>query len=188
MNTIKTSDIKSYASIVEDIKNNWLYHNSEAERFKKLYDMATMPGPGTEISIKEKQDSFVLGTKTHPSKMNDKPYPNKVSKKETFEDVIICILNEKGRPMYSSELVNSYELKKAVKIERKNFSSKLAIVAKTKNSIINNEYKELPNNIRFWWGLKDWYRGDDFESPFKDKIMIEAEKIGGPELFNKKAI
>jgi hypothetical protein len=174
--------MKSFKNILDEIKEAWLMHESEASKFRRLYETALhqhlinedFASVSDEPIEKVVQETLQFQERRFPSRMNE--VNNPPNSKATFEEVILQIFNDTGTPMHGGELLDEFYKRTGRKLNRKNFSSKTAITAKTKKSIKNQEFKEFPNHYRFWWGLTEWFDGNEFSNDFKEKIMIKADK------------
>lgn len=154
---------KTFAEHIEEIKREYEFHSEEARKFKALLDAAG-------ISLTTKTNGYNVPAKNE--------IPLLQQKKPTFESYIVEILKEGDTPRLTRELQEEYKKKTGIELISKNFSSKLSIAAaKTHPLIKNYEFKQFPSEIRFWWGLTDFFKGQKFKPEYEDKILV---KVGYP--------
>ncbi len=157
------------AELIEKIASQYEYHLKIAKKLKAMLDAA------------ELVDKQVI---TYPSAMNGnsnleinaKELPkDKISspEKKTFERWIQEILSD-GKPRTVRMLMNKYYELTSIEIDRNGFSSRLSGIFTNKNSIRSVEFKEYPNEIRYWWCLAEWFDGHKLKQAYIEKINLDA--------------
>lgn len=162
--TVKSmpDNLKSYNDILAEVKANYEFHREEATRFKRLLDAVIDFAPEPIAPTVNINHKTVIQKQIPQAKVKANP-------ERTFEDIIIEILND-GMPRTGRDLSLEYLKRTGLEYSRKDFASRLAMVKKSKGTFKNIEYREFPTENRFWWGLTDWYEGNDLKKEFKDKI------------------
>jgi hypothetical protein len=152
----KYKDIKD-EELVELFKYKYTYHSAEAKKYKTFLDMYN--------SAFKDLDSEIVSTIEPERKADDNnAIQHKSDSKKTFEEVIIEMLNS-GKPMTAKMLLNKYSTLGLKEVTLKDFSSKLSMRSKA-GHIKNAKFNEYPTDQRFWWGLSDWFDGDNLKDEY----------------------
>lgn len=99
----------------------------------------------------------------------------KPSKTLTLAERAGKILNKVKTPLTSRELL---DLINSTWDDRqwgfKNFSGRWSHVYRDKNKPFKvREYPENPNEIKFFYGLKIWFIGDDFKEEYRNRLIVK---------------
>lgn len=133
-------ETKGYDKIISDIREQYSYHKEEADKFFNLLKAAE------QLSAPENSSA--------PASVN--AVNTELNGKRTFESIIMEILNRENRPVPSAELRAMYKSVTNKDVVRKNFASKMSMLAK-KGKI---ECKEMGKQ-NFCWGLKSVFEAID---------------------------
>lgn len=152
----KYKDIKD-EELIELFKYKYTYHSSEAKKYKTFLDMYNS-------AFKDLDYKTVDSIESERSVIEKNITPQKPNIKKTFEEIIIEILNS-GKPMTAKMLLNKYSTLGLKEVTLKDFSSKLSMRSKA-GHIRNAKFNEYPTDQRFWWGMSDWFDGDNLKDEY----------------------
>lgn len=171
--------------IIQGIKSKYEYHRRQSERYKGMltaYGLTLDGGVQGEEILAELKGSNI----EESGGINDvsESSENDTIGKPTFHANVLDILKEHGRPMTVNELNLTFNERTGKSIPRNSFSSKLSLNAKNLRKIRMQAYPKLPIEQRYWWGLSEWFSGNDFKSEYRAKI-VALPSIEN-DMFNKK--
>jgi hypothetical protein len=80
--------------------------------------------------------------------------------------------------MMTRDLFEKYKTKTGkTDMKQKDFSSKLSMRAAIENPKLKNAvYVDWPVFERYWWGLSEWFEGDDFKPEMKTQKANEGKR------------
>jgi hypothetical protein len=161
--------------LMQVIESKLNYHINEAnthlEQARK-YDMMLRAAKENKNNEKKnegkpsliaKDDDLIAKSSVKRTLIVKKPYP------KTFENIIIEILSD-GYPRTVNQLRKNYYERMGINLSPKDMSSKLSIRAKNGGRIKNFSVPELPIHKRYWWGLKEWFNGNEMKEEYRQKI------------------
>jgi len=143
--------MKTTEDLINEAKELFKFYSSEAEKLKQIIDSAESTKPKLFQSISNGNGRVKL----------------------SFEGIILNILSD-GSPRTTRMLMEEVEARTGnTSLNRKGFSSRLAIFSKNKRLIRNCHFEEAPNNSKYWWGKSDWFNGNFFTPEYLKRIPKE---------------
>ena len=153
---INYKDIKD-EELIELFKYKYTYHLAEAKKYKTFLDMYNS-------AFKDINSESVNSTPTEVKPTETNISYNNNDNKKTFEEIVIDMLNL-GKPMTAKMMLSKYSTLGLKDVTLKDFSSKLSMRSKS-GRIKNAKLNEYPTDQRFWWGLSQWFDGDQLKDEY----------------------